>query len=148
MLAFLKWSAALLLKWGTAFVASTIIAIPAAIWALLGMMALDILSGVIVAAVIEHNLSAKIYCAGIAKKVLMLLVCAAAHLAMKPLNLGFDAGVMVASAYILNELISIMENCDRGNVPLPAWLLSALLRTKSLSVANSKELEGMQKKSD
>lgn len=101
---------------------------------LLIFMAVDYVTGLIVAAAGKSprgKLSSKIGWRGLAKKcVVLLLVLVAAQLDMV---LGMDyvrAGVCVA--FLCNEVISILENAGLMGVPLPAALKNAveLLQSK------------------
>lgn len=101
---------------------------------LLIFMAVDYVTGLIVAAAGKSpkgKLSSKIGWRGLAKKcVVLLLVLVAAQL---DVVLGMDyvrAGVCVA--FLCNEVISILENAGLMGVPLPAALKNAveLLQSK------------------
>lgn len=106
----------------------------AALATLLIFMAVDYVTGLIVAAAGKSpkgKLSSKIGWRGLAKKcVVLLLVLVAAQL---DVVLGMDyvrAGVCVA--FLCNEGISILENAGLMGVPLPAALKNAveLLQSK------------------
>lgn len=100
---------------------------------LLIFMAVDYVTGLIVAAAGKSpkgKLSSKIGWRGLAKKCVVLLVLVAAQL---DVVLGMDyvrAGVCVA--FLCNEVISILENAGLMGVPLPAALKNAveLLQSK------------------
>nr|DAH37857.1 MAG TPA: holin [Caudoviricetes sp.] len=101
---------------------------------LLIFMAVDYVTGLIVAAARKSpkgKLSSKIGWRGLVKKcVVLLLVLVAAQL---DVVLGMDyvrAGVCVA--FLCNEVISILENAGLMGVPLPAALKNAveLLQSK------------------
>lgn len=114
------------------------ISIPVATKFLLIFMGFDILTGLI-AGWIEGKLSSSAGRRGISIKALTLLLIATASLASRALKLDFDLGSGVAIAYIVNEVISIVENCARAGVPIPSIIVQALLKVKSNARNASKE---------
>lgn len=100
---------------------------------LVGIVVLDYLSGVL-AAGIEGKLSSKVGLKGLAKKVFIFLLVAAAHLADTAIGKGDIVRDGVTWCYIANELLSIIENAGRTNlVPVPTILKEAVevLKNKS-----------------
>lgn len=99
--------------------------------ALLFFTAADYLTGIIASGV-EGKLSSKIGAKGILKKVMVLLVVAVSHFA--DVLIGQAGTVMTAACffYIANELLSILENAGRANVPVPGVL------KKAIAIFNSK----------
>ena len=108
---------------------------------LTGMMVIDYISGMIASKVeaIEHpndpnyGWSSKKGAKGIAKKVGYLFVVAVAmvvdYLSLKiaaaigiPVTAKAVFGLLVAVWYILNELLSIIENAGRMGANVPEWL--------------------------
>jgi toxin secretion/phage lysis holin len=128
-------------KWLLAFVLATWLTAPIAVHILLGLMALDLATGFIVAVFIDKELNSQRLFAIIGKKVLTLIMCSAAHLSTEPLNLSFDAGVLIAAAYSINEFIGITENCSKAGVPVPAALMDLLSRAKDSTKRSRKETE-------
>lgn len=108
----------------------------------LAAMALDYISGIL-AAVVCGELSSRIGIRGIMKKLGGCVVIAVAVIVDEILTkaayfgIGENFSGMLASVVvlwlILNELISILENLGRANVPLPPFLKKAIaqLRKKS-----------------
>lgn len=85
---------------------------------LVALTALDYISGVIAAAY-AGELSSSVGFRGIAKKVMIFLIIAVAHLSDQ--IIGLDHVVMNAAIYfyLANELISIIENAGRIGLPVP-----------------------------
>lgn len=96
---------------------------------LIAFVAIDYATGII-AAIYLKELSSKIGFRGIAKKVLVFLIVAAAHLADQAL--GTDRVLMHATIYfyLANELISILENAGRTGLPLPQQIKDAVQMLK------------------
>ena len=79
-------------------------------WALIAFMALDYITGVIVA-IIEKRLSSEVGFRGLAKKFLILVFVAVGHIADTYILGGTPAAMSaVMLFYIANEGISIIEN--------------------------------------
>jgi toxin secretion/phage lysis holin len=92
---------------------------------LLAFMAIDYFTGV-AAGFIEGKLSSKVGFKGIAKKVIILFVVAAAHL----LDLMFSTGQVIRDGaiffYIGNELLSFVENVGKTGLPVPKKIVNAV----------------------
>lgn len=92
---------------------------------LLAFMAIDIITGWI-AGFIEGKLSSKVGYKGMAKKLVILLVVAAAHL----LDLLFKTGQTVQDGaiffYLGIELLSFTENVGKAGLPLPTRIINAV----------------------
>lgn len=103
-------------------------------WALIAMIVLDYITGVIVASV-NKTLSSKIGAKGIAKKVIILLIVAVAHIIDIVIGGGNTAVIMTATEcfYIANEGISILENAGNIGLPLPKKIKSILIQIKKES---------------
>ncbi len=102
-------------------------------WALIAFMALDYISGVIVA-IIEKHLSSEIGFRGLAKKFLILVFVAVGHIADTYILGGTPAAMSaVMLFYIANEGISIIENAAALGLPVPKKLTSIMeqIRNKS-----------------
>ena len=96
--------------------------------ALLAMMALDYISGVIYAAV-QKKLSSRIGFKGIARKMLMLLIVAAANLCdIYIIGDGSSLRFAAIGFYTANEALSLLENAALLGIPLPRRLISMLAR--------------------
>lgn len=108
---------------------------------LLIMMVVDYLTGM-TAAWMHNELSSKIGAKGILKKVgyMALIVVAAgvdyliwAGVAAVQVDIGYKMwfGLLVAVWLIINEMISILENLSRMDVPLPDFLVKAIEKAKN-----------------
>lgn len=117
------------IAWIVASVAILWVSLSTAIQFLLIFMALDYATGLIAGA-IKKRLSSDKAWVGIGKKVLVLLLVTAAHVAARALNIGYDLGSLIATAYCVSELISITENCARAGIPVPSKLLELLEKAR------------------
>ena len=100
------------------------------LYALIAFMALDYISGVIVA-ITQKELSSEIGFKGIAKKVLIMALVAVGHiLDVHVLGGGTVCRSAVLGFYIANEGISILENAAELGLPLPKKLVSVLKQLK------------------
>ena len=88
-------------------------------------IALDYVIGVLVAGY-HGELNSKVGFKGIAKKVLILLLVAVAH----QIDLLLGDGSLIRDAviffYLANELLSILENVGKTNLPIPVVLKKAV----------------------
>lgn len=96
---------------------------------LLAFVITDYVTGV-AAAALEGELSSGVGFRGIAKKIMIFVIVAVAHLADNAL--GLDAVLMSAAVffYLANELISILENAGRIGLPVPGILQKAIAMLK------------------
>ncbi|SFF99429.1 phage holin family protein [Sporolactobacillus nakayamae] len=99
---------------------------------LVAFVVIDYISGLIAAAYIG-SLSSKIGFQGIAKKVMLFTIVAAAHLCdviVGSKNIIMDATIYF---YLANELLSILENAGRIGLPVPNQIkkLISVLKEKS-----------------
>ncbi len=102
-------------------------------WALIAFMALDYISGVIVA-IIEKRLSSEVGFRGLAKKFLILVFVAVGHIADTYILGGTPAAMSaVMLFYIANEGISIIENAAALGLPVPKKLTSIMEQIKNKS---------------
>lgn len=102
--------------------------------ALITFICLDYITGLIVGAV-QHRLNSQISFIGLAKKALILVIVAVAHIFDTQI-LGGSASVFRSAAcglYIANEGLSILENAGKLGLPMPKKLRNVLeqLRDKS-----------------
>lgn len=105
---------------------------------LLGMMILDVASGV-AAAIYERKLSSKFGYKGAMKKISVLLVIAVCYLVeqsiISTIPLSMRTSVVLpfakvaAGFFLFNEALSVLENAKRCGVPLPAFLSKSLVET-------------------
>lgn len=100
-------------------------------WALIAFMALDYITGVIIA-VINKKLSSEIGFRGLAKKFLILIFVAVGHI-LDANVLGGQAVCMSAVMlfYIANEGVSIIENAALLGLPVPQKLKDILEQLKT-----------------
>lgn len=104
-------------------------------WALIAFMALDYITGVVVA-IIEKRLSSEVGFRGLAKKFLILVFVAVGHIADTYILGGTPAAMSaVMMFYMANEGISIIENAAALGLPVPKKLTSIMeqIRNKSES---------------
>lgn len=100
------------------------------LYALVAFMALDYISGVIIA-VAQKELSSEIGFKGIAKKVIILALVAVGHIIdTHILGGGAVCRSAVLGFYIANEGLSILENAAELGLPLPKKLVSVLKQLK------------------
>jgi len=91
-------------------------------------VALDYITGV-AAAWANKKLSSEIGARGILKKVLLFVIVALAHQLDKAVGQEVFRS-LVLWFYLANESLSIIENCGRAGVPIPAFLKAALEQLK------------------
>lgn len=102
-------------------------------WALIAFMALDYISGVIVA-IIEKRLSSEVGFRGLAKKFLILVFVAVGHIADTYILGGTPAAMSaVMLFYMANEGISIIENATALGLPVPKKLKDIMAQLKKES---------------
>ena len=102
-------------------------------WALIAFMALDYITGVVVA-VIEKRLSSEVGFRGLAKKFLILVFVAVGHIADTYILGGTPAArSAVMLFYIANEGISIIENAAALGLPVPKKLTNIMEQIKNKS---------------
>jgi len=97
---------------------------------LLYFMVIDQVTGLL-ASYIEGKLSSRVGGKGIARKAYILFIIAVCHLIDKSFaTSGMYDGQMIMDGavlfYLVNELLSFVENAGRMGVPLPAQLLNAV----------------------
>ena len=104
---------------------------------LLAFVVIDYIAGVSASA-IEGKLSSNVGRKGIAKKVLIFVIVAVAHLvdvALGDGNFFRDATIFF---YLANETISILENSGRIGLPIPEVLQKAIEILKGKSQGDAK----------
>jgi len=102
-------------------------------WALIAFMALDYITGVIVA-IIEKRLSSEVGFRGLAKKFLILVFVAVGHIADTYILGGTPAAMSaVMLFYMANEGISIIENAAALGLPVPKKLTNIMEQIKNKS---------------
>jgi toxin secretion/phage lysis holin len=107
-------------------------------WALIAFMALDYITGVVVA-IIEKRLSSEVGFRGLAKKFLILVFVAVGHIADTYILGGTPAAMSaVMLFYIANEGISIIENAAALGLPVPKKLTNIMEQIKNKSESEEK----------
>ncbi|MFC5529883.1 phage holin family protein [Cohnella yongneupensis] len=104
---------------------------------LLVVMAIDYITGITAAVRDGSGLDSRVGFWGLLKKGFMLLVIILSH--RIDLLLGYDIAMGGAIAfYIVNELLSVIENFGRMGLPLPPQLLDIVkaLRNRTASTKN------------
>lgn len=100
------------------------------LYALIAFMALDYITGVIVA-IVRKELNSEVGFKGIAKKVLILVLVAVGHIIdVHVLGGGAVCRSAVIGFYLANEGISILENAGNLGIPLPKKLMAVLQQLK------------------
>ena len=99
-------------------------------WTMIVFVLVDYITGV-VAAAIAHELSSEIGAKGIAKKTFEFILVGVANVLDKQiLKQGAGMRTLVIFFYIANEGLSILENCTRIGLPVPAPLKKFLKQLK------------------
>lgn len=107
-------------------------------WALIAFMALDYITGVVVA-IIEKRLSSEVGFRGLAKKFLILVFVAVGHIADTYILGGTPAAMSaVMLFYMANEGISIIENAAALGLPVPKKLKDIMVQLKKESESEEK----------
>jgi toxin secretion/phage lysis holin len=96
------------------------------LYALLAFMAVDYITGVLVA-IAKKKLSSEVGFKGISKKVLILALVGVAHIVDSQLiKTGAALRTATIFFYISNEGISILENAGKLGLPMPKKLVEVL----------------------
>jgi len=124
-----------LLMFASAAILATWISLPAAVRVLCILMICDYATGMI-AAYQSKKLNSSIGARGLLTKVAILILLGALHRAAEIVHVGesfnewFSSGI--ATFFVINELISVVENCVVANVKVPPNLIYALEKVKHL----------------
>ena len=106
------------------------------LFALLGLMALDYITGV-VKGIYNKQLSSQIGFKGICKK-MMILICVAVCVILQKIT-NIPVREVVICFYIANEGISLIENMAEI-IPIPQKVKDILLQLRDKSVKKEKEI--------
>ena len=111
-------------------------------WALIAFMALDYITGVIIA-VINKKLSSEVGFKGLAKKFLILVFVAVGHI-LDAYVLGNTGVAMTAVMlfYIANEGVSIIENAALLGLPVPQKITDILEQIKNKAEESEDKKDG------
>lgn len=99
--------------------------LPLMIQVLIGLMAADIVAGLL-AAYIAQKVSSRVSFRGMARKGLILIVVGMSAL-LEPV-IGVAVATAVAGFFVVHESISILENATLAGLPIPHVLKDALTR--------------------
>lgn len=102
--------------------------------ALIAMICLDYITGLTVGAA-KHRLNSKTSFIGLAKKAMILMIVAEAHIIDRYV-LGGGVSVFrsaVCGLYLASEGLSILENAGKLGLPMPKKLKSMLEQLKTVS---------------
>lgn len=103
------------------------------LYGLIGVVALDYITGVCVA-IHQKQLSSNIGAKGIAKKVAIFALISVSHiLDAYVLDSGDALRVVTTTFYIVNECVSILENTNKLGLPFPDKLSKILSTLKKSS---------------
>lgn len=106
--------------------------------ALVAFIVIDYVTGIIKAFILKQ-LSSEVGFKGIAKKILILLLVAAANIVDRLTNADGLIRSMMCLFFIANEGLSILENCALMGVPFPKKFKLIL---EQLKKNNDEEVEG------
>lgn len=108
-------------------------------WALIAFMALDYITGVIIA-IINKKLSSEVGFKGLAKKFLILIFVSVGHIADTYVLGGTPVAMSaVILFYLANEGISIIENAASLGLPVPKKLQDVLEQIRDKSEDDTNE---------
>lgn len=108
-------------------------------WALIAFMALDYITGVIIA-IINKKLSSEVGFKGLAKKFLILIFVSVGHVADTYVLGGTPVAMSaVILFYLANEGISIIENAASLGLPVPKKLQDILEQIRDKSEDDTNE---------
>jgi len=128
-------SAFFVAKWmwiaGCAFCISIWATAPVAMRTLLILMCISY-STFVVSQGLQRKLTAWNGFVNLGHKVLVLLGILAIHALDSGLGLNWGAMTALSVAYSINEAIGIVEHIALAGVPVPAWVVTALLNAKNL----------------
>lgn len=111
------------------FVSALVGGLGLAFTVLLGMMIIDIATGLLVGGKTK-SLSSRISSVGIIRKVYVLLLIGAVYLIQSAVPVAEFAGDGITIAFIISEFISIVENGVKLNVPMPEKIKEVISKYK------------------
>jgi toxin secretion/phage lysis holin len=113
------------LQWGAGFVAGVAASLNPVFLTLCGLVAVDVLTGLL-SAYVRKEVTSEATFRGGAKKALILTLSLSGGMMTRIVNVGIDLGAALSAYYCVHEAISILENVSKAGVPLPGWLTAAL----------------------
>lgn len=116
------------------------------------LMLLDLLSGMVIGFKSKKLSSSRGY-DGIKKKAMMWILLGGAHLSDRVINVGFDFEEALGVYFIINEMLSLIENSALLGVPFPPYIIETLMKLKAsppatTSVPVTVEVKGVVKMPD
>ncbi|WP_096201786.1 phage holin family protein [Bacillus sp. FJAT-45350] len=109
------------------------------------MMALDFISGLLVA-IVEKNIRSSDGLKGVIKKIYVLILIGAVYLLEKAVFGTGHVGDGIAIAYITIEFISIVENGGKLGVPIPHRISAILAQLKGRNFEDDEKKKKGNKK--
>lgn len=144
----LPFGAKAALAWG----ASVWMEVPNAMRTLLIFMLADIVTGVL-ASIRNKRLDSTIAAKGITKKLAMIVMVVICHpieqFFAAEFQIPFEVGLekWIAVAYILGEIISVIENLQHCGAPIPAMLVDVLLKAKkTIKWSDTQQIKALEDK--
>lgn len=102
------------------------------LYALIAFVIVDYITGVLVA-IYKKKLSSAVGFKGIAKKIIIFLLVAVAHvLDSQVMNMGSAMRTAVIFFYLSNEGISILENVTKMGLPVPQKLKDVMAQIQDI----------------
>ena len=134
----MKFSYLAAVRWVSAFAVTEWVRVPGAMQVLLIFMAFDYVTGIMSAVVCREVSSSKAW-RGLVRKGLILMLLTAAIIGQRMAGIDLHVEQAGAVGFTVSEFISIIENCAKAGVPIPAALVSALVAAKKLRRAATPE---------
>lgn len=103
--------------------------LPVVFKCLLIMMGLDVIAGLIVHAQAQ-DVASKAYFRGVTRKALVLIIVMATEAVSRALGIQWSISVVVAGAYVVHELVSIVENAAAAGLWIPPILLEFIKKAE------------------
>jgi len=120
-----------LIKWVAALLLAVCMSIPAAIVALGGFILIDFMTGLL-SAFVRKEVDSSVGVRGGVKKCLLLGLVLSLDWAQKSVGLDIHIEKLMSGYFIILELISIVENCARAGIAVPAIAVEALIKVRML----------------
>jgi len=125
---------ALSIQAGAATIAASFLSMPSAMQWLFYSVCADMFTGLACAFFTRGGFLARTITRGATKKTLAFILVAALHRSKITVDLAgvvMDIGTAAASWYLVGECISIAENLDELDVPLPPFVRQALAKARA-----------------
>lgn len=126
-----------LIKWGIAFCVAQWFAVDqpsrTMLIALVALMAMDYITG-LASAIVTHSVNSDVAVYGLIRKGLILALILTLHILESAAGIELHLELMGALGFVVNEAISIVENCARAGIPVPAKAVEVLITVKRVYV--------------